>query len=93
MTKLPKQWHHWVKDSRLRDNCIGLRQYRGYYLRGRGRYWRVAGYTFQISDPIEEFDRWANSMAAVIDLPQTKAEFRAAVETLLVLAGEEIKDE
>jgi hypothetical protein len=53
----------------------------------------VAGYTFQISDPIEEFDRWANSMAAVIDLPQTKAEFRAAVETLLVLAGEEKKDE
>ena len=91
MTKLPKQWNHWVKDSRLRDNCLGIRQYRGYYLRGRCRYWRVAGNTFQMSDPTEDFDRWANSMAAVIDLPRTRDEFREAVEKLLEQAQLKIK--
>jgi len=90
MTKLPKQWHHWVKDSRLLDNCLGIRQYRGYYLRGKGRFWRVAGNTFQMSDPIEDFDRWANSTAGFIDLPSTRDEFRAAVQKLLVWAEEKI---
>jgi hypothetical protein len=44
-----------------------------------------------MSDPIEEFDRWANSTAGFIDLPSTRDEFRKAVETLLVWAGEIIE--
>ena len=83
MTKLPKQWNHWVRDSHLLDNCMSIRKYRGYYLRGKGHYWRVAGNTFQISDTIKDFDRWANSTVGFIDLPRTRAEFREAVEKLL----------
>jgi len=86
MTKLPKQWNHWVRDSHLLDNCMSIRKCRGYYLRGRGHYWRVAGNTFQISEPVADFDRWANSLVGCVDLPQTKAEFRAAVDTLLETA-------
>jgi len=51
----------------------------------------VAGNTFQMSDPTEDFDRWANSMAAVIDLPRTRDEFREAVEKLLEQAQLKIK--
>jgi hypothetical protein len=83
MTKLPKQWNHWVRDSHLIDTSGGLRKYKGYWLRGKGRYWRVVRDTLQISEPIEDFDRWANSLVGSVPLPQTKADFRVAVNTLL----------
>lgn len=80
--KLPKQWLHWAQCARLKSTST--KSFRGYYMRGRGRNWRVNcfGY-FEASCPIEHFDRWANSRGAEVrELPKTKAEFLDVVKRL-----------
>lgn len=84
--QLPKQWLHWAQTMGLRPMGRGVKgKWRGYYMIGRGRCWRVNMYgCFQVSCPISEFDRWANSVATEVDqTPRTKAEFQAAVRKLL----------
>lgn len=78
--KLPKQWPHWARGMRLRqEHGRGLSRW--FYMVGRGRRWRVNNDgEFQIGDG--DFDRWANSMAASIAMPRTEAQFRFAVRYL-----------
>jgi hypothetical protein len=39
---------------------------------------------FQVSCPLEHFDRWANSSGESIPLPQTKEEFDKAIQQLIL---------
>lgn len=45
--------------------------------------WTEDGFTFQVSCPVEHFDRWANSAGEIIPLPKTKQEFDSAIHYLL----------
>jgi hypothetical protein len=81
-TKLPKQWLHWAQCAGLQPATV--RGWRGFYLKGRGRRWRVndRGH-LQASCPNEHFDRWANSLGAeIFMLPKTRDQFLAAVRWL-----------
>lgn len=80
--KLPKQWLHWARENGLRPD--GRKEYHKYYLRGRDRHWRVSSTDeLQVSVPMADFDRWANSRIGGVAIPKTREEFRAAVKTLL----------
>ena len=82
---LPKQWLHWAQCAGLKSDFRGRRhrEWHGFYLRGKGRRWRVSDRgTFQVSHSNELFDRWALSLAGEVSVPKTKAEFLRAVEIL-----------
>lgn len=84
--KLPKQWRHWCKLAGLRpEGGHGQGNWRWVYLIGRGRRWRLNCYNqFQMSVPLKEFDRWANSVAAFYArCPQTEREFLTVVNTMV----------
>ena len=90
--RLPKQWLHWAQTMGLKPMGRNMRgRWRGYYMIGRGRCWRVndKGY-FQVSCPFADFDRWANSFGAEVTwLPSSKTTFQAAVRLLL----EQVRDQ
>ena len=83
--KLPKQWRHWCKLMKLKPEGRGKYNLRHFALIGRGRRWRVNMYgQFQMSEPHETFDRWANSVdCSVYPLPNTKTEFIKNVNEML----------
>jgi hypothetical protein len=87
---LPKQWLHWAQCAGLKSEFRGHRhrRWKGYYLVGRGRRWRVSDKgAFQVSVCKELFDRWALSFAAEIQsTPTSKAEFLRFVQELLVVS-------
>jgi len=84
MPTLPKQWSHWLADSHLRDTSP-TKKYKGLFFKGRGRVWRVVADTLQVSEPYASFDRWANSYVGSVPIPQTRNEFRVAIDSLLVM--------
>lgn len=84
--KLPKQWKHWVRKAGLRVSYTKTRsRWNWFTLAGRGHIWRVNMYGhFQISCPVADFDRWANSSGpAVGTVPKSEAEFLEAVKFLI----------
>jgi hypothetical protein len=81
---------HWAKLMGLKTMGRGVRgMWRGYYLIGRGRCFRVSLHgELEVSCPISEFDRWANSrVASYRVLPKTEAEFRQIIGLLRGLAA------
>lgn len=82
--KLPKQWFYWCRKAGLKPETK-RGNYAGFYLKGRNRRWRAdCNGNFVCSCPNEHFDRWANSRGAGVGhIPQSEAEFNAAVEYLL----------
>lgn len=83
MKKLPKQWLHWAASMHLKPEISGKYRYRGFYLKGRGRRWRVNMHgEFQCSKPESQFDRWANSWHASTVMPKTHKEFQEFVRYL-----------
>lgn len=88
--KLPKQWLYWARGMRLKPKHLRW-SHSGYYLEGRGRHWRInAQGHFQISAPLDDFDRWANSVAASLPtIPRTEAQFRDAIRELIRLSSNE----
>lgn len=59
-------------------------KYEYYGLVGRGHRWRVNMHgEFQMSEPYEQFDRWANSVQETVTMPTTFKEFNLAVNTML----------
>lgn len=85
--KLPKQWKHWCKDSKLKiynnwrlpSNMAAWSE-----LRGRGHVWRVGDNgMFQLGDNYDEFHYWDISTIDETILPQTREQFRNAVKNLL----------
>ena len=77
-TKLPKQIKRWLYKARLRP-CgwrpttavrRGFAAYEGY-----GRVWRIVNGHLDMSCPIPEFDRWANSLEVRVPLPTCEKEF------------------
>jgi len=82
--KLPKQWLHWARKMKLYPHtprcCCS-----GYYLIGRGRYWRVCcNGEFDMSEKFSTFDRWANSCELTHPtLPKTEAEFISMINSML----------
>lgn len=86
--KLPKQWLHWCRINKLRPE-VPRRSYSRFYLIGHGRRWRVSDRgTLQISEPLADFDRWANSTRGELPMPNTRDAFRSAVEFLLSIKRE-----
>lgn len=83
--KLPKQWKHWVSKAGLRRESTYRSHWSHFTLRGRDHVFRVNMYGhFQISCPIADFDRWANSAGpSVGTVPKTEAEFLATVKFLI----------
>lgn len=84
--KLPKQWRHWCGKAQLRVyGKYHRREHEWFYLKGRGRVWRVNCYgQFQCGDTIADFDRWALCDIEQLDeIPQTEHAFIQAVEYLL----------
>lgn len=84
--KLPKQWRHWCADQKLRmhGKKRGQAAWQWFYLRGKGFYWRVNCYgVLQRGDAYADFDRWALCSIDEVPLPQTRAEFRAAIARLI----------
>ncbi len=74
--KPPKQFKHWLTKLNLQYDD----RYNGTCIYGRGRNWRVNCYNeFQMSDPYEDFDRWANSVASTFEWP-FKKDFPATFE-------------
>ena len=63
--KTPKQLKRWLYKARLRPCGWGaVRAARDGYAayEGRGRVWRIVNCYLDMSCPIAEFDRWANSL-------------------------------
>ena len=86
--KLPRQWLHWCRLNKLRPE-VPRRSYSRLYLIGHGRRWRVSDRgMFQVSEPLPYFDRWANSKMGELPMPNTRDEFRTAVEFLLSIKRE-----
>ena len=88
MSKLPKQWKHWCRGAKLKPHGRGPHRDHGgsvwFYLRGRGRYWRVNDkWQFQCGDTYADFDRWALCDIRQQPIPTSRAEFMAAVRALL----------
>ncbi len=83
-TKFPKQWLHWARKAGLAPAPRLKGRFRGHYLRGRNREWRVNCFGFfEASCPRQHFDRWANSRGAEVRaLPKTEAEFLDTVQRL-----------
>jgi hypothetical protein len=90
MIKLPKQYRHWCKLANLRPIGKYKRRY-GFsgkyyqycYLKGRGRTWRVnSDGLFQMSEPYDTFDRWANSFFSEMEIPKTYKEFLAGIQSM-----------
>jgi len=79
--KLPKQWLHWCKLAGLKPE----RKHSPMYLYGLGRHWRVNIHEqFQMGEPYETFDRWANSVEGTYQgIPQTQSEFMQAMTTMI----------
>lgn len=95
MAKLPKDLKRWLKSNGLQPT--GNRKSRSWrevfsthppYFIGKDRVWRFGltdnAYWFQVSCPLEHFDRWANSAGETIPLPKTKQEFNKAIQSLLL---------
>lgn len=91
--KLPKQWKHWCRRAGLRPESSGqwARSMSAWMsLNGQGRKWRIAlrdvsnqdDCIFQAGDTYDEFDRWALSERRDFEIPQTWAEFKAAVDSV-----------
>lgn len=95
---LPKQWLHWAQCAGLKSEFRGHkhRRWKGYYLVGRGRKWRVNDKgEFECSVANDLFDRWAISRGARVppsSFPKSKSEFKEIVE-LLVFVARKIDDE
>ena len=73
--KPPKQFKHWLTKLNLLPPRMKRsdNQFITALMHGRGRNWRVNCYNeFQMSDPYEDFDRWANSVASTFEWPFTK---------------------
>lgn len=96
MTKLHKDFKRWLKSNGLQPT--GNRKSRSWrqvfsicppYFIGNDRVWRFTidentnTYWFQVSCPLEHFDRWANSAGETITMPETKEEFDKAIQSLL----------
>lgn len=80
--KTPKQIKRWLYKARLR--ACGWRPttaVRGGYAayEGRGRVWRIVNGYLDMSCPVADFDRWANSLETRIPMPRTEQDFVAAV--------------
>lgn len=83
--RLPKQWLHWAMKAGLKPTGSGRGLRTGFYLRGRGRNWRVTyNGNFEASCLLEDFDRWANSHSAYADsFPTNEKEFLETVKQLI----------
>lgn len=89
--KLPKQWLHWCRLNNLRPE-VPRRRYSRFYLIGLGRRWRVSDRgTFQVSEHISSFDRWAVSKIGEAPIPTTRDSFSVTVQHLLSIKREVIK--
>lgn len=80
--KTPKQIKRWLYKARLRPcgwrpTTAVRRGFAAY--EGHGRVWRIVNGYLDMSCPVAEFDRWANSLESRIPLPRTEQEFLAAV--------------
>ena len=80
--KTPKQIKRWLYKARLRPcgwrpTTAVRRGYAAY--EGHGRIWRIVEGHLDMSCPIPEFDRWANSLEMRVPLPTNEKTF---VETV-----------
>lgn len=88
--KLPKQWKHWARTNGLKPHGRAYKRPSDWHnLVGRGRVWRIAydwdgvrGHWFQGGARTQDFDRWALSVRYDFAIPQTLAQFTAAVRSL-----------
>ena len=66
--KLPKQWRRWLKAAGLKPvystDMHRKRRWMGdHYLKGHDRFWRIDCLgNLDMSEPKEQFDRWANKV-------------------------------
>lgn len=88
--KLPKQWRRWLKKAGLKlSSCSHESRNRRWLseyccIKGFNRHWRVdcVG-NLDMSEPIGDFDRWANSQESSVPMSaKTEAEFVALVESM-----------
>jgi hypothetical protein len=90
--KLPKQWRHWCRLANLRihdGSKWARRKHAWFYLKGRGRVWRVNCFgVLQRGDTYEDFDRWALCDIRELPMPKTQKEF---LDTIARLENGEIK--
>jgi hypothetical protein len=82
--KLPKQWLHWAMKAGLKPTGGGRGLRSGFYLQGKNRNWRVTCHgDFEVSCPLEHFDRWANSSGGYSDFfPTNEKEFKQLVKQM-----------
>jgi hypothetical protein len=83
--KTPKQLKRWLYKARLRPCGWGaVRAARDGYAayEGRGRVWRIVNGYLDMSCPIAEFDRWANSLEQRMILPTSEEDFVNTVKRI-----------
>jgi hypothetical protein len=83
--KTPKQLKRWLYKARLRPCGWGaVRAARDGYAayKGRGRVWRIVNGYLDMSCPIAEFDRWANSLEQRMILPTSEEDFVNTVKRI-----------
>ena len=81
--KQPKQIKRWLYKARLRPcgwrpTTAVRRGYASY--EGRGRLWRIRDNYLDMSCPIADFDRWANSTEHTMILPSCEKDFINAIK-------------
>jgi hypothetical protein len=83
--KTPKQIKRWIYKARLRPcgwrpTTAVRRGYAAY--EGYGRLWRIVNGHLDMSCPIAEFDRWANSLEMRVPLPTNEKTFVETVKRI-----------
>jgi len=95
MQKLHRDFKRWLNSTGLKPE--GRKKSKSWrrlfstcppYFIGNDRRWRFlvpenGQLRFQVSCPLEHFDRWANSSGESIPLPETKEEFDKVIQQLL----------
>lgn len=80
--KIPKQVFHWAGKAGLKLTSKYKRK-KFYSWKGKGRNWRINIHNrFQVSEPYDKFDRWANSVEETWGIPQSECEFITLVESV-----------
>ena len=83
--KTPKQLKRWIYKARLKPlGSRGTRWFREGWLvyEGHGRFWRIVEGRLDMSCPVADFDRWANSLEIGVTLPTCEYEFVWTVKKL-----------
>lgn len=87
MKEPSRQWRYWCIEAGLLpclfegETLESISDESFYSLRGYDRHWRITcNGEFQVSEPYEHFDRWANSVEETFKMPNSQKDLMKIVD-------------